>query len=132
MAGLFGIPDMKEMIKAQQKIVLGPMIDKMFSGWFTGQTAITPEQTAQLKELIQKKMSIGAEMGLSLLDDSLDAAKRAEIGKQIKTESDAIDAQIKDMLGEDDYKAFQKYEGTTGDRVFSDSSAIRCRAQRRR
>jgi hypothetical protein len=126
LAAMFKDPKMKEMIKSQQKLVMGPMIDKSYAQLFK-QLNLTPEQTASLKELLQSKMLVAADMGMSMMDGSLDATKRAELGKQIKTDTEAYDAQIKQFLGDDNYKAFEGYEKTIPDRMavgqFSDQLA---------
>jgi hypothetical protein len=116
LAGLFKDPEMKKMIKEQQKTFMGPMIDKNYASLFQ-QLNLTPEQTAYVKDLLQKKMLVAADMGMSMLDGSTDASKRAEMGKQIKSETDAYDEQIKQFLGDENYKSFQSYEKTIPDRM---------------
>ena len=115
-AEMFKDPKMKEMLKSSQKAVLGPMIDKQYAALFQ-QLNLTPEQSATLKDLLQRKMSAGTDAGMAMLDGSLDAAQRADLAKQIKSQSDDFDAQIKQFLGEDNYPAFQAYEKTTADRM---------------
>ena len=112
---MFKDPKMKEIIKAQQKTVRGPMIEKQYAGLFR-QLNMTPEESTSMKDLLMKKMLAGADSGLSLLDGSLDAAQRAELTKQMKAETEAYDAQIKNFLGTDNYSAFQSYEKTVPDR----------------
>ena len=112
---MFKDPKMKEIIKAQQKTVMGPMIEKQYAGLFR-QLNMTPEESTSMKDLLMKKMLAGADSGLSLLDGSLDAAQRAELTKQMKAETEAYDAQIKNFLGADNYSAFQSYEKTVPDR----------------
>ena len=116
LAAMFKDPKMKEMIKTQQKMVMGPLIDKNYSAAFK-QLNLTLEQTASLKELLQSKMLVGADMGMAMLDGSLDADKRAEMGKQVKTDTDAYDVKIKELLGEENNKAFETYEKTVPDRM---------------
>lgn len=116
LAALFKDPDMKEMIKSQQKAVIGPMIDKMYGPYLT-QLNMTPEQTAYVKDLLQKKMLVASEMGVSMLSGDTDAAKRSDMMKQIKEQTDAYDAQLKQFLGDDLYKDFQTYEKSTPDRL---------------
>jgi hypothetical protein len=115
-AAMFKDPAMKDMIKAQQKAVMGPMIEKNYAALFK-QLNLTPEQTATVKELLEKKMLTGAEMGMSMLDGSADAEKRKELGKEIKAATDAIDQQLKDYLGSESYSTLQSYEKTVGDRM---------------
>jgi hypothetical protein len=126
MSKMFKDPKMKEMIKSSQKMIMGPMIDKQYAALFQ-QLNMTPEQAATLKDLLQKKMLAGADAGMSMMDGSLDAAQRADLAKQTKSETDDYDAQLKQFLGDDNYPAFQAYEKTVPDRMtvsqFSDQLA---------
>ena len=115
-AAMFKDPKMKEMIKTQQKLVMGPLIEKNYAAAFK-QLNLTPEQSAGLKELLQSKMLVGADMGMAMMDGSLDADKRAELGKQVKADTDAYDAKIKELLGDENNQAFEKYEKTVPDRM---------------
>lgn len=113
---MFKDPKMREMIKTLQKAFLGPMIDKQYAALFQ-QLNLSPDQSVALKDLLQKKMSAGADAGMSMLDGSLDAAQRADLAKQMKSATDDYDAQIKQFLGDENYQAFQAYEKTTPDRL---------------
>lgn len=73
MAALFKDPKMREMIKTQQQAFMGPMIDKQYKDLFQ-QLNLTPDQAAGLKDLLQKKMLVGADAGMAMLDGSMDAA----------------------------------------------------------
>lgn len=125
-ADMFKDPKMRDMIKSQQKAVLGPMIAKQYAAFYQ-QMNMTPEQTAAFKDLLVQKMSAGTEAGMSMLDSSLDATQRADLAKQVKAQTDEFDAQIKAFLGDENYKTFQDYEKTVPDRMvvgqFSDSLA---------
>jgi len=120
---MFKDPKMRDMIKEQQKAFMGPMLDKQYAALFQ-QLNLTSDQSAQLKDLLQKKMLAGADAGFSLLD--ADATQRADLTKQMKSQMDDYDAQIKQSLG-DNYPAFEAYEKTTPDRMevsqFGDSLA---------
>ena len=116
MGAMFKDPKMREMMKSQQKAYMGPIIEKQYSDLFK-QLNMTPEQTATLKDLIQKKMLAGADAGMSMMDDSLDASQRADLQKQVKSQTDDMDNQIKDFLGDDNYKAYQAYEKSVPDRM---------------
>ena len=111
LATMFKDPKMKEMIKSQQKAVMGPMIEKQYASLFR-QLNLTPEESASMKDLLMKKTLAGADSGMSLLDGSLDASQRAELSKKTKAETDDCEAQIKEFLGADNYSAFQSYEKT--------------------
>jgi hypothetical protein len=62
-------------------------------------------------------MMAGTEMGMSAMSDDLDAAQRKELVDQAKASTDAIDAQIKQFLGDDNYAQYQAYEKTQGERT---------------
>lgn len=115
-AAMFKDPKMRDMIKSQQKAAMGPIIDKQYSDLMK-QLNLTPEQAATFKDLLQQKMLAGADAGMSMLDDGMDATQRAEAAKQIKTQTDNFDNQIKQFLGDDNYQAFQSYEKTVPDRM---------------
>src|ERR1051325_9794261 len=112
---MFSNPEMKEMIKSQQKLVLGPMVDKIFGPFFQ-QNNLSDEQKATLKDLLLKKMLVGAESGMELMSGDLDPAKRQEIANKMKDDSAAYEDQFKKILG-DLYPQFQQYEKTQGDRL---------------
>ena len=116
LGSMFKDPKMKEMISAQQKLYIGPLIDKSYSALFQ-QLGLSADQTTTLKDLLEKKMLAGANAGMSMLSGDMDAEKRAEMMKQIKTESDGVDAQIKQFLGDDNFQALQSYEKTVPDRM---------------
>jgi hypothetical protein len=108
-------PQMKEMIRTQQKAVIGPMLEKQYAALFR-QLKLTPDQTAQFKELIEQKMLAAADMGTSMIGSNLDAQGRADLVKQMKEQNDQYDQQIKQMLGDENYTAYKDYEKTVGDR----------------
>ena len=116
LADMFKSPEMKEMIKTQQKAVMGPMIDKGYASFFQ-QLNLNPEQASHLKNLIEKKMLGGAEVGMALLDGDLDQAKREALMKQIKDDGEAVNAEIKKFLGDQNYPQFEAYEKTLGERM---------------
>jgi len=115
-AEMFKSPEMKELIKTQQKAVFSGMIDKNYAALFTG-LQLTPEQSASLKEMIVKKSLVDAGFGMSLMSGDADASKRKELMQQAKTDKEAIDGQIKQFLGEDNYPQFQTYEKTMPERM---------------
>lgn len=119
MAAMFKDPKMREMMKSQQKAFMGPVINKQYGDLFK-QLNLTPDQQSAFKDLIMKKMLAGADVGFSMLDDSLDSSQRADLAKQVKTQTDAVDNEIKDLLGNDNYQAFQTYEKSVPDRMTVD------------
>jgi hypothetical protein len=116
--GMFRDPKMREMIKSQQKMVMGPMVDKIYAGLFD-KLKLSADQTAGLKDLVVKKMLAQADLGMSLMAES-DPDKRKELQQQIKEKDDASNGQIKDLLGDENYPTFQTYEKSMSDRMSVD------------
>lgn len=116
LAGLFKDPAMKEMIKAQQKAFIGPMIQKNYADFFK-QLNLTPEQADHLKEMIGQKMLVSADRGMAMLDGSKTPEEIQQAGKDIKTETDAMDQSIKEFLGDENYKNFKEYETSLPSRM---------------
>src|ERR1051326_64641 len=112
---MFKNKEMKEMIKTQQKTVLGGMIDKNYGAYFTSLN-LTPEQSSALKDLVLNRGLADAEAGMSMLSET-DPTKRKELMDKTKADRDAINSQIKAFLGEDNYTQFQTYEKTIPDRM---------------
>jgi hypothetical protein len=116
MAKMFKDPAMRDMMKAQQKTALGPIIEKQYADLFK-QLNLSPEQSAAFKDLVMKKMFSGTDASLSMMDDSLDASQRADLAKQVKAQSDEVDSEIKQFLGDNNYQAYQSYEKSVPDRM---------------
>jgi hypothetical protein len=113
---MFKSKEMKDMIRSQQKTVLGGMIDKNYGAYFASLN-LTPEQSASLKDLILNRGLIDAEAGMSMLSGDNDPDKRKEIMDKTKADRDAINSQIKDFVGDENYKQFETYEKTIPDRM---------------
>jgi hypothetical protein len=74
---------------------------------------LKPGQATALKGLVLKEFFYGSTTnGLSLMDRKLDAAQRAKVIEELKTERDGYDTQIKQLLGAENYRVFQSYEKT--------------------
>jgi hypothetical protein len=115
-AAMFKSPEMRKMMEAQQKAMIGPMLAKQYGTLFQ-QLGLTPDQTDAFKTLLQNKQLAGTDAGMSLLDDSLDASQRASLQAQIKSQNDDFDNQIKQLLGSDNYQAYQDYNKTISART---------------
>lgn len=109
-------PELKEMIKNQQKTAMSAMIDKNYGRLFAD-LHLTPEQSATLKDLLLKKQLDAMDGGMSLFLDGGDSTNRAQAVQQIKDASDAADAKIKEFLGDDNFAQFQSYEQSMGERM---------------
>jgi hypothetical protein len=90
---------------------MGPMIAKQYGDLFQ-QLNFTPEQTDAFKTVLQNKQLAGVDSAMSLLDDSLDASQRATLQAQMKSQNEDFDNQLKQLLGSDNYEAYQAYNKT--------------------
>ena len=115
-AGMFKDPAMKEMIKTQQKMMGGQMVEMLYSGLFTNLN-LNPDQTAALKELLKKRQLIDSEAGIAMLGDDLDADKRKALTDQTKADRDAVNAQIKQTIGDAGYAQLDAWDKSAGDRM---------------
>ena len=113
---MFKNKEMKDMIRTQQKMALGGMVDKNYAPYFSSLN-LTPEQSASLKDLILNRGLVDAELGMSMLSGDNDPDKRKELMDKTKADRDGINGQIKDFLGDDNYKQFETYEKTIPDRM---------------
>lgn len=115
-AEMFKNPAMKEMIKNQQKTALGTMIDKNYARLFSD-LHLTPDQSAALKDLILNKQLDAADLGMTMVTGDQSPTDRAALVQQIKATTDAADAQIKNLLGDDNFTQYQDYEKSMGERM---------------
>jgi len=113
MAGLAEMmknPQMKEMMRSQQKMA----IDGMYGSLNKFVNLSTNEMDA-LKELLLQRQMAMMDAGMSLMGGSeVDRKQAAEDAKTLKTD---YDKKIQDLLGAQDYPAFQDYEKSAPDRM---------------
>lgn len=96
-------PQMKEMMRAQQKVAMGQMY-----GGLSRYLSLTGERKEQLDELLLDRQMALAEMGLAMMSgDKEDMATR---GEEVAAVQKEYDAAIKALLGDDDYEIFKHYE----------------------
>jgi hypothetical protein len=113
---MFKNPEMRDMIKQQQKTVFAGMVDKNYAD-FAKNLKLTPEQTEQLKDLVMKKMAVGADIGMEMMAGEMTPEQRQELMQRAKTSTDAANEEIKAFLGPENYTAFETYEKTVPDRM---------------
>jgi len=113
---MFKNPEMKEFVKSQQKTVLSGMLDKTYAPFFA-QLGLTTEQSAALKDLVLNKSLVDASAGMEMMSGEMDATNRTAIFEKAKVEKDGIDAQIKQMLGDDNFRQYEDYQKSIPDRM---------------
>lgn len=111
LTAIFKNPEMRKMIESQQKMVMGPMIAKQYAALIQ-QINLTPDQADALKTLLQNKTLASTSAGMSLMDSSLDASQRDSLAAQIKSANQDFDNQIQQLLGDQNYQAYQAYTKT--------------------
>jgi hypothetical protein len=115
-AEMFKNPEMRELIKQQQQTAMASIIEKNYADFLKTQP-LSPEQASALKDLITRKMTVGADLGMEMMSGELTAEQRADLTKRIKTDTDTVTGEIKDFLGADNYAAFETYEKSLPDRM---------------
>jgi hypothetical protein len=103
-------PGMKEIVRAQQKVMIGQMY-----GSLSKHLNLSADELDALNDLLLERQMAMVDAGLSAMSGSESDRKQAkEDAKAIKTE---YDQKIKDLLSPQDYQAFKDYEKTVGERV---------------
>jgi RNA polymerase sigma factor (sigma-70 family) len=103
-------PQMKDMIRAQQKM----MVDQMYGG-LSKTLTLSPADGDALKKLLLDRQMALMDAGLAAMDGSgADPKQTAEDTKALKAQ---YDKQIQDLLSPQDYAAFQQYDQTAGERT---------------
>jgi hypothetical protein len=103
-------PAMKEMMRAQQKMV----IDQMYGGFFKDLNWPSKESDT-LRELLQDRQMALMDAGMSAMSGS--EAERKQAGEQAKAVKADYDNKLKELLGPQDYELFQQYEQTAPERM---------------
>jgi hypothetical protein len=110
LAGMMKNPQMKEMVRAQQKM----MIDQMY-GSLSKYMNLSADQLDALKNLLLERQMAMVDAGLSAMGGpEADRKQAAEDTMAIKAD---YDQKIKDLLGPQDYQVFQDYDKTVAERV---------------
>lgn len=103
-------PQMKEMVRAQQKV----MLDRQY-GSLSKYLNLPAERLDALKELLSDRQMAMVDAGMSMMSGSDSDRKQAvEESKAIKTD---YDKKIQEFLGSQDYQVFQDYEKTVNERM---------------
>jgi hypothetical protein len=111
LAGMMKNPQMKEMVRSQQKV----MLDRQYASLFKYLGNLPPADLDALKQLLLDRQMALVDAGMAMMSGSADDRKRAiEDSKAVKAE---YDKKIQDILGAQDYEVFKQYEATAGERM---------------
>ena len=108
-------PEGKEMMKTSMR-AMSQSIVRGYAKLFAD-LHLTPEQTTALKDLMINKQMVAGEMGAAAMTGPANPAQLQAQAAQVKTEQDAINNQIKQMLGDDNYAQYQAYGKTLSERM---------------
>jgi hypothetical protein len=78
---------------------------------------LTPEQTASMKDLMINRTMASADMITAAMSGQADSAQLLAQAVQVKADQAAIDGQIKQLLGDDNYTQYQAYGKTLPERM---------------
>jgi len=103
-------PNMKEFLRAQQKVALKKMYGPMVAD-----LKLPPEQQQKLNDLLLDQQMQTIERSQDMFkEDGIDFKKAAESGKDAEKENEAA---IQDLLGPEKFAEFQDYKKTMAERM---------------
>jgi hypothetical protein len=111
-------PETRALMKKQQDQQIAKLVDRFISSNFVRELNLTPEQTAQVKELVRAKANAGKEVMTAMLFDGLDDAALAQRGRETKQKIDAANASLRELLGTDGFNALTEREHFIDEREF--------------
>jgi len=102
-----------------------PLLEKTYGPIFE-QLNFSPERRKSFTDLILKKAKIGSQAGISLMGLRNNPDQREALLAAVKNDVAACDAEIQQLLGEADARAFREYEKSIPDRVSAKNLEHRC------
>lgn len=102
-ANMMKNPQMKEMMKVQQKLAVNQMYASL-----PRYLSLPAETKEKLQELLLERQLALAETGLAMMNGSEEERKKA--AEDSKTAKAEYDQAIKELLGDQDYEVFKLYE----------------------
>ncbi|MBI5766151.1 MAG: hypothetical protein HZA93_00025 [Verrucomicrobia bacterium] len=107
-ANMMNRPDMQRMMAMSQKAALDSNYAKLFK-----QLNFAPEKLEQLKKLMVERQTVGSDVFSAAIQQGLDPMQnRAEIRKLTADAQSKVDGEIKTLLGDTDYAAYQNYQAS--------------------
>jgi hypothetical protein len=125
MAEMLRDPDMKEVFRKQARESVARGVKELVSTNLVQRLDLTKEQTAELKKLLTQKGTLGFDFMMPVMTGELDEAGLAELGRKTRADMGTLTDELKVLLGDEGYKAFEAYEKTQPDRDRLDRFAVR-------
>ncbi|HVM59480.1 MAG TPA: hypothetical protein VMV72_01310 [Verrucomicrobiae bacterium] len=110
LASMLKDPQMKEMVRAQQKM----MVEQMYGSLYK-KLGLSPADEDSLKKLLEDRQMALTDAGLAAMSGS--GTDMKQVGEQTKDIKAQYDKQIQDLLGPQGYSAFQQYDQTVAERT---------------
>jgi hypothetical protein len=112
-------PETRALMRKQQQQDLARMAGKIVSKEFARDWNLSPEQAAQVKELVRAKAAAGKDLLTAMMFDGLDDKALAQRGRETKERLDQSEAALRGLLGPDGFAALkgQKHRLEDGERV---------------
>jgi hypothetical protein len=114
-ARLFRDPEMRAAMRREQMNAVQQNVNRIVDSNLVAALNLTPEQSAALKDLVQKKHAPGVDLMIALM--SSDASELPAIGTVAQQQRDTADAEIRSFLGEPAYGVFNAYEDSLPERL---------------
>src|SRR5579859_211492 len=108
---------MREALKAEAREGTAKSVNALFRDGLAEQLHLNDDQSAALKQLLTDRMTIlWEQMLLPMTTGELDEAGMAQAGSAIKDSIQKNSAQIRALLGDDGYNAYQWFDQTQSER----------------
>jgi hypothetical protein len=110
-------PEMKEALAAQSKQAVWKNVKELFNSGLAQQLQLNDEQTAALRQLLLQKLTLLSEqLYLPMMTGDLDASAMAESGRATRQAFAECNAQIRQLLGDEGFAAYERFEKTQPER----------------
>jgi hypothetical protein len=108
---------LKEGLKAEARAGMARNVEALFHAGLAEQLHLNADQSAALRQLLIEKSSIlWDKMLVPLTTGEVDDVHMADAGRAIKQELEEKSAQIRALLGDEGYQAYQSFEKAQPDR----------------
>jgi RNA polymerase sigma factor (sigma-70 family) len=115
MVEMLKTPAGKEMMKASMR-AMGLAVARSYAKLFAD-LHLTPQQADSMKDLLINKTMAGADMITAAMSGQADPAQLQAQAVQVKTAQAALEDQIKQLLGDDNYAQYHAYGKTLEERM---------------
>lgn len=105
-------PEMKKMMRQQQAMAL-----RMMYGDLIKELGLSEQEADNFYEALSERTMAQQEAGMAMMNGRKDDGSLMEQGKKMTSIEEKHGAKLREMLGNDGYAAFQKYEKSVGERM---------------